>query len=164
MSGIFQIITPSINKIDEYVYIGNIKALNLLESLNIKYVISLCKLTDIQLHKLTQLKLHHKYLCIPDNVNFHISDIFSECYTFIMKAIKNNGKILIHCNSGISRSSTISIIYLMAAYKLSLTDAYNKLKSIRACIKPNNGFWNILKKVKINYVESSEHLPSGQIV
>ena len=59
-------------------------------------------------------------------------------------AIASGGRVLVHCQEGISRSSTILIAYLMARQGLSLQDAYGWVKAQRKQIFPNLGFWRQL--------------------
>nr|CAB3240215.1 probable rhodanese domain-containing dual specificity protein phosphatase [Phallusia mammillata] len=53
---------------------------------------------------------------------------------------KNKNKVLVHCNMGRSRSSTIVLGYLMQKLNWSLKDASEWLKDCRSTAKPNNGF------------------------
>jgi protein-tyrosine phosphatase len=53
-------------------------------------------------------------------------------------------KILIHCTAGISRSSTIAIAYLAQLLGITHQDAYERVKSKRRIIKPNDGFKALL--------------------
>ena len=64
-----------------------------------------------------------------------------------LKIIHDNidENILVHCNAGVSRSATIVIAYLMASLGLNYDEAFAKVKSIRSCIRPNDGFVRQLK-------------------
>lgn len=65
----------------------------------------------------------------------------------IIKSVRNkNGRILIHCNAGVSRSSTVCIAYLMLNHSLTFDAAFAKVKSKRECIRPNDGFLRQLKQ------------------
>ena len=58
---------------------------------------------------------------------------------------------LIHCNLGISRSSSILIAYLIAKYKLCLYSSFNFVKDKRLQIAPNYSFLRQLKQFEENY-------------
>ncbi len=58
-----------------------------------------------------------------------------------LDSVKNmNGKALIHCHAGISRSATICMAYLMATKRLRMEEAYEYVKSKRRIISPNFNF------------------------
>ncbi len=82
------------------------------------------------------------YMNIPtrDNTEEHLDFYLDECVDFIVDAIKNNGKILVHCSYGISRSSSIVIAYFIREYKYSYDQAYQFVKRKRSIIEPNDGF------------------------
>ena len=51
-----------------------------------------------------------------------------------------NGRVLLHCQAGVSRSPSITIAYLMAEQGRSLTDAFDYVKAKRNIISPNLNF------------------------
>ncbi|KAF5292631.1 hypothetical protein FQA39_LY13964 [Lamprigera yunnana] len=73
----------------------------------------------------------------------------SECFEFILNAVNEHQNILIHCNAGISRSSSVIIGFLMLTRKLTYLEAFSIVKSKRHCIKPNCGFEKQLKSLEI---------------
>ncbi|MGH0129064.1 UNVERIFIED_CONTAM: hypothetical protein FKN15_015663 [Acipenser sinensis] len=50
------------------------------------------------------------------------------------------GKVLVHCEAGISRSPTICMAYIMKTKRLSLEEAFDFIKQRRGLISPNFGF------------------------
>ncbi|XP_063241512.1 dual specificity protein phosphatase 3 [Bacillus rossius redtenbacheri] len=64
---------------------------------------------------------------------------FAETAEFIDEAIRNGGKVMVHCLMGMSRSSTCVLAYLMLKRGLSAADALRTVRSSRD-IRPNDGF------------------------
>jgi len=54
------------------------------------------------------------------------------------------GKTLVHCVSGVSRSASLCLAYLMKHERMPLTRAFAHLKSRRPSIRPNTGFFTQL--------------------
>ena len=50
------------------------------------------------------------------------------------------GHVLIHCQAGVSRSSTLAIAYIMARSNLAMLDAFRFVKSRRSIVAPNFNF------------------------
>ncbi|XP_071501196.1 dual specificity protein phosphatase 14-like [Diadema antillarum] len=57
---------------------------------------------------------------------------------------KNGGKTVVHCYAGRSRSASAVIAYLMKYEHMSLKQAHSHVRSRRAVIRPNPGFWKQL--------------------
>ncbi|RKP27850.1 protein-tyrosine phosphatase-like protein [Syncephalis pseudoplumigaleata] len=64
---------------------------------------------------------------------------FHECNAFIDEARAANGRVLVHCQVGTSRSATVSIAYIISHLNLSLLDAYFFVRARRLLliIQPN---------------------------
>ena len=96
-----------------------------------------------------------KYLHIKiiDTIKFNILSCFEKTNKFIEEARTfRNGKILIHCKFGISRSASILIGYLIKYYGYTVNSAIEFIKKKRKKINPNQGFMKQLnifeKKIK----------------
>lgn len=76
-------------------------------------------------------------LDLPDS---SIIQHFNTTNQYINKVLQSNGRILIHCNAGISRSSTIVIAYLIGIELFDYSTAYELVKTARKNIRPNEGF------------------------
>jgi len=95
----------------------------------------------------------YKHLKILDCAAETIHEHFSETSAFIGDAIAEGGKVLVHCIRGVSRSATIVSAYLMTAFKMSHSEAVEKVRSKRPIARPNYGFmiqlemyWGTLKQ------------------
>lgn len=87
----------------------------------------------------------YKTLQILDLPDTDITSYLADCSSFIDEARKQKGVVLVHCNAGVSRSSSIAIGYLMQREGLSFEDAYSQVKVARPSIHPNRGFYQQLQ-------------------
>ncbi|XP_074532344.1 dual specificity protein phosphatase 19-like [Halichoeres trimaculatus] len=94
---------------------------------------------DQLVYKTTQI------LDLPDT---DITSYFQECSSFIDQAREQDGVVLVHCNAGVSRSSSIVIGYLMLKEGLMFDEAYSQVKLARPSICPNPGFYQQLQSYK----------------
>eukprot|EP00118_Oscarella_pearsei_P026978 m.310615 g.310615 ORF g.310615 m.310615 type:complete len:620 (+) comp53162_c0_seq1:182-2041(+) len=65
---------------------------------------------------------------------------------FLMNALQTGGIAFVHCTRGVSRSSTVTIAFLMKRYSWTLGTAFEFLKDRRPGIRPNRGFLEQLSK------------------
>lgn len=77
---------------------------------------------------------------VTHSVRCSLSDVFPFC-DFISDSVKNSkGRVLVHCQAGISRSATICLAYLISRHRLRLDEAYEYVKKRRSVISPNFNF------------------------
>lgn len=53
---------------------------------------------------------------------------------------QSGGRVLVHCQAGISRSATICLAYLMHTQRVRLDEAFDFVKQRRRVISPNLAF------------------------
>ena len=97
-----------------------------------------------------------RYLHVPldDKPEENIHGWFRKANEFINSAISQDtpsaaskrNVVLVHCNLGRSRSSTIVLGYLISVKRMELLKASNFLKSCRPTAAPNIGFLEQLLK------------------
>lgn len=75
-----------------------------------------------------------------DLIEENIIQYFPETYEFIKDALASKGRVLVHCQAGVSRSPTIVAAYMMREKQLSAQQALDIIKLRRAIIEPNRGF------------------------
>ncbi|OXA52386.1 dual specificity protein phosphatase 3 [Folsomia candida] len=82
-----------------------------------------------------------QFLGLPavDISGFKISQYFDKATDFIHSAVENNGKVLVHCFMGVSRSATLVLAYLMLRQNMTAPQALTHVRSKRL-IHPNEGF------------------------
>ncbi|WAQ85085.1 hypothetical protein PtA15_5A659 [Puccinia triticina] len=79
-------------------------------------------------------------LDIRDATDQQLISIFPKAKEFIDTALQRNGRVLIHCGDGLSRSPAIMTAYVMASYNVSSEAAFHFVQSRRFCVSPNMGF------------------------
>jgi len=79
-----------------------------------------------------------------DNRGEDLLQHMEESYRFI-EGGKHHGGVLVHCHKGVSRSASFVIAYLMRKNEMSLDEALEYTKSVRAVIQPNEAFMSQLK-------------------
>ena len=91
------------------------------------------------------LNIEYLTLNIRDNVSENIECLFFKCINYINKVKEQNGRVLIHCYKGVSRSVSIVICYLIYLYKWTYDEAFDFVQSKRSIANPNIGFYLQLK-------------------
>ncbi len=104
---------------------------------NIGAVVSLSSETDG--YKRMPDVVYH-CIVIEDHRDANIKQHFESASEFIQKQLDAGVRVLVHCQAGISRSTTICIAYLIRNVGLSLEAAYSVVASARPCMCPNWGF------------------------
>lgn len=95
-------------------------------------------------HSNEVISLYVPCLDLPETILTNVLLISNE---FIGTAKEHNGKVLVHCNAGVSRSATLVMGYLIVICGFSFDDAYDLVKSKRSCVRPNDGFLKQLKEL-----------------
>lgn len=88
----------------------------------------------------------HKRIPLQDCHSEDIGEHFEEAFEFIEEAKAANGKVLVHCRRGISRSPAIVVGYLMRHNGYTYEDALEFVKSKRSCVSLNLAFRTLLEE------------------
>jgi len=84
-------------------------------------------------------------LNVTDEAKSDIIRCFEPAFKFIRETSEEDGtSCLVHCHSGMSRSCTIAIAYVMEFKNMSLVDAFKFVKDRRRIASPNVGFMSQL--------------------
>jgi len=94
-----------------------------------------------------------KYLVITlaDSCIEAIIPKIKETKEFIDKSLATGGKVLVHCNDGMSRSASLVIAYIMQTYGMDFRSALHYVQQRRFCVQPNDGFEQQLKEFEPIY-------------
>jgi protein-tyrosine phosphatase len=132
----FEKLEPYPSEILQNIYLGNRENAfnkNVINNLNITHILSLNKDAKYD-HGISQL-------------NFPIDDDNEENIIYAYNMVKNflneaygNGKLLIHCDQGKSRSVAILILFLNERLGISFENLLDYIKKQRRIAQPNPGF------------------------
>lgn len=89
--------------------------------------------------------LRYLRLRLSDDAQQDLRQALPEASRFIAEAFRGapgvpGGRVLVHCSLGRSRSSVLTLGFLMEHRRWSLLHAFRWLKERRACAAPNAGF------------------------
>ncbi|KAM7415948.1 hypothetical protein PAMA_018152 [Pampus argenteus] len=79
-------------------------------------------------------------ITVEDSLAADIRASFSTAIAFIDSVKQSGGRVLVHCQAGISRSATICLAYLMHTQRVRLEEAFDFVKQRRQVISPNLAF------------------------
>ncbi|KAM4611956.1 dual specificity protein phosphatase 5 [Polymixia lowei] len=97
----------------------------------------------------------YKWIPVEDNHMADISSHFQEAIEFIDHVKQSGGKVLVHCEAGISRSPTICVAYIMRTQRLQLNEAFDIIKQRRSLISPNFSFMGQLLQFESEVLSSA---------
>lgn len=135
-----------VDEILPHLYLGDIETAqdeSILQKLDIKHIINLSNTENYQKWPgITYLDIN-----VDDSRNVDLSTFFPICNKLIDRERNNRENILVHCVSGVSRSVTIILSYLMHK-GMTLKGAFMYLNMIRKrqYTLPNIGFFKQLQK------------------
>lgn len=99
--------------IDGFLYhgdLGHAQNMNLLNELGIEHIINVC---DCPLDKNIVEHLNVLWINVNDELSADIGKHFERTNSFLYTCKQKGEKVLVHCQMGISRSSTIVLAYLI---------------------------------------------------
>lgn len=79
-------------------------------------------------------------ISVLDQEDANLLDCLEDAVDFIEEAIDDDGKVLVHCVSGVSRSAAVVVAYMCYSMGLSVTEAMEVLKLSCPQVSPNEGF------------------------
>ncbi|XP_030628311.1 dual specificity protein phosphatase 13-like [Chanos chanos] len=100
----------------------------------------------------SDMKLDYYGVEAADHPEFDLSQYFSSTASFIKAALSQDGKVLVHCAMGVSRSGALVLAYLMICEVLTLSEAVIAVRLNRD-ICPNSGFLEQLRQLDLSLCE-----------
>ncbi|EIN12688.1 phosphotyrosine protein [Punctularia strigosozonata HHB-11173 SS5] len=128
------------------------KSLETLQSLGITHVLCIRDAKEAFSVK-PRFPEHFIYMTldVQDTEDQNLIRLFPGAKKFIDDAIARGGRVLVHCNGGISLSPSFVIMFVMEHFQLSWEDALHMVQNRRYCIAPNSGFMTQIKEYESIY-------------
>ncbi|XP_077977271.1 dual specificity protein phosphatase 18-like [Glandiceps talaboti] len=137
----------TLSQITDYLYLSSGAAACSGTNLRIKGITFIVNATQTATKPPTGLDIRTMQVPVNDVPTALLSPYFDRVADKIREEKLRGGRTLVHCVAGVSRSTTLCIVYLMKHESLSLREAHDYIKARRSVIRPNLGFWKQL----INY-------------
>ncbi|GMH50832.1 hypothetical protein TL16_g00879 [Triparma laevis f. inornata] len=108
----------------------------LMDKYGVTHILNVCKqLPNFFPSDYTYLKIN-----AMDSPDYQLVQDYSKAAAFLAHVEKINGRCLVHCIAGVSRSVTLVMMHLMRNHEVCLNQCYKHIKSCRPFIRPNEGF------------------------
>ena len=138
----------------EQLFLGPVESTNeqALNNLGITHIVSVVD---------RELKLggpsREQLLCrIADTKEAELLPVLEKALPFMRAALEGGGKVLVHCEQGLSRSASVVCAHLMVqSDQPTLLDALMSVKAQRQRAQPNRGFVTQLKELDIKTLKMS---------
>uniref|UniRef100_A0A6B2LJR0 Protein-tyrosine-phosphatase n=1 Tax=Arcella intermedia TaxID=1963864 RepID=A0A6B2LJR0_9EUKA len=101
----------------------------------------------------------YKKISFPDSEQGYLPDILDDALSFIDSAKAAQGRVLVHCRLGISRSASVVIGYLLRTTSKPLKAIWEDLRATRPIVKPNPSFLKQLMHLEA----TQHHLPQSTL-
>lgn len=128
------------------------KSLETLRSLSITHIVCIRDAKEaFSVRPRFQEHFQYMTLDVEDNEEQNLIRLFPQAKAFIDNAIQQGGRVLVHCNGGISLSPAFVVMFAMQYYQISWEDALHLVQNRRYCISPNGGFLTQIKEYEAIY-------------
>jgi len=124
---------------EDWLFVGGQMAAGSLEGLQqvgITHVLNCCERVPCKF----RARITYKVVNVLDTKSSNIKDFIPEALTFIDEVVAANGKVLVHCMVGASRSVSLVLAWLVARRHMPLKQAYQQVRSKRHQARPNRSF------------------------
>ncbi|RUS21104.1 protein-tyrosine phosphatase-like protein, partial [Endogone sp. FLAS-F59071] len=131
---------PSV-ELEPQLYISGLEAVTSPQHLREKKITHVLSLGDSQVELTEELKANHRRVDIQDESQVDILKYIPETVAWMETALKDkNAKLLVHCDKGISRSTSFMAAYFMKRDKIKSKEAIEKITNKRPKANPKTSF------------------------
>ena len=93
---------------------------------------------------------------IEDRVGTRLMDYFGKTNNFIEQCVNRNENVIVHCQFGVSRSSSVVAAYFIGKLGYDFDRAMNRMMRLRPQCMPNNGYMLQLREYSLKSKYSQE--------
>ncbi|XP_013867541.1 dual specificity protein phosphatase 18 [Austrofundulus limnaeus] len=131
-------------RITDHLYLSNNKAANDSSLVTANGITCIISVTETRSSCPPPPGVEYIHLPVSDTPLSPLRDHFGEVADKIRSTAEGGGRVLVHCNAGVSRSAALCMAYLMKHSGVTLLEAHGWVKSCRPIARPNPGFWKQL--------------------
>eukprot|EP01135_Chromosphaera_perkinsii_P000306 Nk52_evm75s62 gene=Nk52_evmTU75s62 len=129
-----------VSKVCDHVYLGSAlvsRNMKKLQKYGITHIVNCSCLTNED-----TFRDHFKYLSLPveDVPTADVESFFGDIISLCEEARAEGGRVLFHCQYGVSRSAIMVLCYLMWLKNMTFEESFEYLKKCRPICNPNYGF------------------------
>ena len=148
------------NRMDEIipgVFVGGIQAstdYDLLHDNAISYILNVSNFpldTEV-MNKYESLNIQFAQVKMEDSPYFDLRKNILAAVSTVRSAVNDNGRILVHCMAGISRSATVVAAYMIEYLGHSANSALQEMSLKQPAVYPNSGFLTFLRNLEKSIV------------
>ncbi|XP_049623321.1 dual specificity protein phosphatase 21 [Suncus etruscus] len=132
-----------LSQITNSLYISNGVAANSKLTLDTNNITTVINVT-LEVSNIIFEDIQYVQVPISDSPTSPLYEYFDPIADHIHLVEMKQGRTLMHCAAGVSRSATLCLAYLMKYHSMTLLEAHTWTKACRPIIRPNNGFWEQL--------------------
>lgn len=135
----------TIDKVIDGLYVGGFMGANNKEALREHGITHVLAIHDSAKAEFPE-DFEYKCIKVADSSSSDLTVYFADCVDFIHKCRLKGGSAYVHCAAGISRSVTITVMYLMTVSSFSFEESLTVVQYCREMANPNYGFRLQLKR------------------
>jgi len=136
-----------VSQVEEYLYLGNrdgARNVSLLKEHGIRAVV---QIQSAEVAPFFPACFDYHRITLPDLPTSNLLRYLPDTLRFIHDAIQLQKKVFVHCDAGISRSTSVVIAYYMAVRQWPYRQALDFVRARRSCTFPNDGFQRQLESL-----------------
>lgn len=138
-----------ISQVEEYLFLGNregARDLNLLKQHGVRAVV---QIQSAEVPPFFPAYFDYHRITMPDLPSSNLLRHLPDTLRFIHDSIQLQKKVFVHCDAGVSRSTSVVIAYYMATHRWPYRQALEFVRARRSCTFPNEGFQRQLESLDL---------------